>query len=329
MKGSSNRATKLALLIGSCVLAVGLLELAAALVYRPALDLSGVESPGEVAYTPRNGAGFREDPVPPEAFDEHTTRVLVLGDSFTFGQGVPDANDRFTERIEARLNAEAAAAGSDRRFHLYNAGAPGSFPSDWLVYLEKLLPRYRPNVVVAVFFLRDGTSLSTSLRYYQDKIDELRSEVDGRLAYRFSYVGRTLLEQGLEQRFSDWYLDQFRRAYLGNDEETKSWVTMRNRLRLIDRACQEAGVEFQLVIFPLLFGLRDYRFYDVEEKIADFARGDGIPVLSLIEGFAGRDERALWVGPHDQHPNEAGHAVAAETLYPYLARTLGLAQKGE
>ena len=40
-------------------------------------------------FTPKlNELRFREDPVDSEILDERYTRVLFLGDSFTFGQGV-------------------------------------------------------------------------------------------------------------------------------------------------------------------------------------------------------------------------------------------------
>jgi hypothetical protein len=38
----------------------------------------------------------------------------------------------------------------------------------------------------------------------------------------------------------------------------------------------------------------------------------------MTDGFIGQDAPSLWVSPTDQHPNEKGHAVAADILFPYV-----------
>ena len=39
------------------------------------------------------------------------TRIVFLGDSFTFGDGIERGKDRFTDLIESRLNADDASGG--------------------------------------------------------------------------------------------------------------------------------------------------------------------------------------------------------------------------
>ena len=70
--------------------------------------------------------------------------------------------------------------------------------------------------------------------------------------------------------------------------------------------------------FPLLFDFDDYRYFDIERGIERFAEEEGIPVASLTSGFLGRDAESLWVASNDQHPNEEGHRIAADTLYPHI-----------
>ena len=47
--------------------------------------------------------GFREVPLAEADLAPDTTRLLLLGDSFTFGMGVPEGEDRFSDLVEARL----------------------------------------------------------------------------------------------------------------------------------------------------------------------------------------------------------------------------------
>jgi len=81
--------------------------------------------------------------------------------------------------------------------------------------------------------------------------------------------------------------------------------------------------DLHLIVFPLLYDLEsEYRFHEVEKEITRFAGASEIPVFSLTPGFIGRTSRTLWISPHDQHPNELGHRIAAETLYPYLKKVV-------
>ncbi len=84
---------------------------------------------------------------------------------------------------------------------------------------------------------------------------------------------------------------------------------------------RQNDIEFHLIIFPVLFGLEsDYEFYQVEDEIIRFADSFDIPVYSLTPGFIGHTSHTLWVAANDQHPNEKGHQIAADTLYPYIKK---------
>lgn len=308
------------LITGSVIVALVFGEAVARLIYRPPLDIRG-EFEGRENYVEQLGPlGFREGALTEEALGEGTTRVLFVGDSFTFGSGVPDPSRRFTDRLESRFNGEQAGSGRDGRFHFFNAGIRGSLPGKWVEAAKELLPLYRPRVVVAVFFLRDGTRLGTSLYFFEPMITDMTARHCG--GYRYFYLTRIFCDRRVAREFSDWYLAQFRTAYLGTREERQVWMReQRNLVELQDLATR-AGASFHLVIFPLLFGLDDYGFHDVEAEIMRFAAEHGMPVVSLTPGFKGHDERELWVSPRDQHPNARAHDIAAETLAPYLRKVL-------
>ena len=77
------------------------------------------------------------------------TRVVLLGDSFTEGQGVKEA-DTTARRLEALLNASG-----ERRWEVLNCARRGAdFPSLYKMF-EKVLP-YDPDVVVHAMVLNDA-----------------------------------------------------------------------------------------------------------------------------------------------------------------------------
>jgi lysophospholipase L1-like esterase len=321
----------LLLVLGSFLAPLVLAELAFRVFYtcHPAFDLDHLERDfDDHAYSaqttpPKNEKHFRQWPLPDGVFDESTTRVLVLGDSVTFGFGVQNGLDRFTDRIQQRANEELRP--QHRHVHLYNAGVSGTNPDTWVHYLTDLAPEYKPQHVFAIFFLRDGTELCTSLACHKEQIGALQEAYDDKLWYRYSHLGNYLGNALIARDFEAEYADQIRKSYLGSPEERRPWRLQRQALREIKSYCDDHGIDMRLVIFPLLYGLeseKKYQFHDVEDEITRFASEAGIPSFSLLQGFLGHDGRSLWVAPNDQHPNAQGHAIAANTLYPYFMQAI-------
>ncbi|NNE42927.1 MAG: hypothetical protein HKN12_01850, partial [Gemmatimonadetes bacterium] len=96
-------------------------------------DTSGVFRRGAGGVVERTNAwGLRNPPVDPGA--EGVTRLLVIGDSFAFGWGVP-AEDAFPRRLEELLRERHP----DRRIEVVNAGIPGFSQFQQRAMLERLL----------------------------------------------------------------------------------------------------------------------------------------------------------------------------------------------
>ena len=310
------------LVLGSILLAVLLCEAGFRIFYRP-FDADRMEEQfTPYAYLPLiNALGFRQTDPPADVFDKDHVRVLFLGDSFTFGHGIVDGRNRFSEIIEARLNRESAPSGP--KYHIYNAATEGSNPGAWLTSLRTLLPVYRPKTVFAVFFLRDGAGLGTSFVFYKHVFQAYAADYANRCWYKLSFVGKWIADVFVRKRFSDYYVRLMKAPYLGRKRDREFWLQQQRFLLAIRDDCRRNGVDLHLVIFPLLFGLEShYGFRDVEDAIAKFADGAGIPVFSLTPGFLGHKSRTLWISPYDQHPNEEGNRIAAETLFPYMKKTL-------
>jgi hypothetical protein len=275
-------------------------------------------APDYVTYTPPiNQLGFREDELNEAIFTDGTVRILFLGDSFTFGKGVPDGADRFSDLIESRLQTEL-----EGKYHIYNAGKSGSEPSDWVGF-SKFYLSYKPHYIFAIFFLRDGTSICTSLRCHEPVIKRIKAKYTANFIYENFYLGKLIGNKLVEREFTDYYNSRLIKAYLGTKEDTARWETEQQALLELQRLCHQKGLEFHLIIFPVLFRLdENYLFYEVEQEIIRFANEANMPVYSLTDGFMGHVDKSLWVSANDQHPNEKAHLIAAETLLPYVKQVI-------
>lgn len=257
------------------------------------------------------GVTFRDDALAREAFAPGARRLLFLGDSFTVGWGLAERSERFSDRIEAALRADGPV-------HVFNAARGGSNPDQWARYLELLWADVQPHAVIAVFFLRDGTRLATSLQLNRKQIAPIYRRAVERPLYGRSALLTFFWDRLAWREYTAQFTERLRSAYLGSHTEREMWRLQQTALLAMRARCEAAGVPFHLVVFPLLFGLDDYAFHDVEAEIEGFATRSGIPHFSLTPAFLGRADHTLWVASNDQHPNAAAHAIAAERLLPYV-----------
>ncbi len=105
-----------------------------------------------------NRFGLRERSFPLGA-SGRTTRILVVGDSFTFGYGM-NASQRFTDKTEVRLTD-----GAGRTVEVLNAGRIGYGMRDYYLALRHKLLRFDPDIVVIAFYGLDSRSRARDDRW--------------------------------------------------------------------------------------------------------------------------------------------------------------------
>lgn len=100
-----------------------------------------------------NDLGFRDPRNYSLAKPAGTFRILVLGDSVTFGHGAL-YETTYPYLLEQRLKTWRA----DVNWQVWNLGVPGYNTADELAYLKEVGTRYNPDMVVVGFFPNDLSS---------------------------------------------------------------------------------------------------------------------------------------------------------------------------
>lgn len=312
------RKTPEAVVWGVAVLAVLLcVEGAARLLYKKPWLETLLEQQLRAPYpAPKlNEFGLRDGPVLPRR-GSRETRLLILGDSFTYGSGMQDAGKTFPRLLEGALSRDLG-----RPVHVLNGGLPGSIPRDWADLLDKVGPRYEPDAIVAVFFMRDGAGISTMAEFF-GPIRKLAYRHRESFLYRHCYAYRVVQDALLREAVGNQYSQAIRDAYL-NPPKNGSWERAQLNLKRIGAYARSRRIPFGFAVFPILIELDDdHPFAVVEAEVADFGRRSGWPVLDLLPSFKGHPAHELWVSPYNQHPNEKGHALAAGALEPFAAGLL-------
>jgi lysophospholipase L1-like esterase len=245
-------------------------------------------------------------------------RVMVLGDSFTEGQGVKEP-DTYVRVLERRLNAGGAP-----RFEVRNCGRRGAdFPLLFEIF-EQIL-RFEPAVVVYGMVLNDAdqsAEFHARQTYVNDLIlDRGRSAPDGRplpdmglLDSRLAGFVRDRLEaRRTALETTRWYLDMY------GEPNREGWARTQHYLREMNRRMRERGGHLLVASWPLMVNMEGQDpFAAATETVSRFCLAAGIPWHDLRPALGGRSTSSLWVHPVDMHPNELAHRLAGESLAPVV-----------
>ena len=310
---------RLALILFGLAVGVGICELAARLFWQaPWYDRLLVEQKANEAYTYQSNQWNLRDKDYPSPKPPGRKRILMVGDSFTFGQGVKDGAKIFPELLESQLNAlqiASAPSGTD----ILNGGLPGSLTDEWLRVWEATSEQFDPDVLVIVFFLRDGTRTASGPEFF-DRIREEIAEINTfSRRYRYSYLYRLYRDGKDREKVASLYGARFQAAYFGAEHQVSEWRRAKANLLELRNLARARQTRVGLVVFPILVELAEpYPFQAITDLVVAFARDNDFPVHDLLPDFMGRNAPDYWVSSLDQHPNERAHALVAERLEPFL-----------
>jgi hypothetical protein len=106
-------------------------------------------------------------------------------------------------------------------------------------------------------------------------------------------------------------------SYLGKRQEL--WKRCQASLLRIAAECKKRNITLVVAVFPILIRLKGKYIFDKEmQTIENFLKANKIICLNMLPDFLGKKSKSLWTLPHDTHPNERGHQIAAESIYKFL-----------
>ncbi|HSG09911.1 MAG TPA: SGNH/GDSL hydrolase family protein [Longimicrobiales bacterium] len=238
-----------------------------------------------------NSQGFRQ----PRDFGEadERTRVLLLGDSFVFGEGV---------RAEVRVGEVLESL--EPLWRVDNLGMPGWGLDLMVRALEHYGPVIRPNVVVLCFYTDDFRRLHpyyAGAGFYYSKFEL----VDGRLQ--------------LKPRTAPGFFESTR---LWQAWMKRYWASRANRYplneALLDRFLAQS---VELGFAPVTVFLPGRGDNDQDKERRGFLRAwseeNSVPFLDLTEPIHSAGVENAYI-QKNWHWNELGHRIAAEQIHALL-----------
>lgn len=229
-----------------------------------------------------------------------TVRVLMLGDSLTFGWGVR-LEDTVAKRLEALLDRDP-----DARYEVVNAGVGNYNAAMSSVWMRSRGMTFEPDLVIFNWSFNDAEPTP-------------RREGGGLAEWSYAWVYFAGRYREVARRWlggEDWRT-YYTRLY---DPRAEGWESAREELRVLARFCEARGVPLVLVNYPELHRLDPYPLAGVSARVRALARALDLPYLDLLPSLRGRDPATLWVSPGDPHPNARATALMARAIHGFLRR---------
>jgi len=265
-----------------------------------------------------------------------TRRIVCLGDSFTLGWGVRQEHN-WPVLVEQELHKQWPAV------QVINGGGTGSaYVDEYELALRHRHGRFAPDLVVVTLCLNDLLITNGKLGHYRA---EALPDADQPPEVRRWWMGSALLRdlgRGLSagaaldlEPARDWTKELMElpagHLWYRNKGETPDlyWVggTPQRALRGIRDWCKEHGCRAAVVVWPLLQGLGEGRFYPfagIHGLVAGFCKAEGLPCLDLLPVLQDVPQETLWVSPADMHPNELAQTLVTARLAAFFADVLQL-----
>lgn len=258
--------------------------------------------------------------------DKNIFRILILGDSFTFGTGV-NMEETYPKVLESMLNRHIV--NEDKKYEIINAGVPGYGTEQEYLYLEDLGKHYRPDLVIIGLTNNDINDVMTGIPSGNSKVKAwLKKHF-----YFFSYLRGLYLslvrskyaKEGVFQIYQDQYTPEFKSAI----QKTKEYLVK------IQNYSQSIGGKTLVVIIPSCFEIDKlewdkkglgYQYSDkffntnmtrFSEIFTNFGEINDIPTLPLFPIFRKTSIRPLYF-TRDPHWTKEGNKLAAEAIYNFL-----------
>lgn len=246
-----------------------------------------------------DGNGFRlPEPATEQARRADDRQIVALGDSLTFGWGVPEGMT-YSDQLERMLNDRCPKEGG-RRVTVNNAGI-GNCNSSMEVerYKQAIRPRLKPDWVVLGYSYNDAEP---------DPVPDTNP-----LFWNSSLAS---LVWARTTRFRTPVLRDYKTYYQGLYVDGQpGWEKNKRALREFGESLTAEGIPHTLLLMPELHEPKDFGpLAGIYVPVRQIAESVGFEVIDASKDFPPGSGERYWVSREDAHPNGEAQSFYARAL---------------
>jgi hypothetical protein len=266
-----------------------------------------------------NSLGFR-DSEHLKKRSEAITRVVIIGDSFTYGWGV-DQDQTYPALLQPLLDGAG-----DRQYEILNMGIPDTGTVE-ARQIAQVAMTFDPQIIVLAMLLEDrwavnGNDLVDNARQPQGEqastagrqpsagvptsIHNFLAGNSALYAYIMTRVGHIMRRQAIGMRKNQ-----------NRQELDAAWELTTGLLAELNDRAKAANVTFAVMRCPFYFDAQRGEPDRISRRLAELGHDLEIPVLDLLPGIQQLDTGSLY-HQRDGHWTPAGNEAAAAIITPFI-----------
>ena len=230
------------------------------------------------------------------------TRILMLGDSLTFGWGV-EGDETYSKVLERML----AKGGYDAE--VINTGV-GNYNTEMEVayFLERGY-KFKPHYVVLNYFINDAEPTPRDHANFFAR----HSPAYVYFASRFDMALR-MMGSGEKKDWKSYYAG----LYEGVDGPGRVAAAIEK----LAKYCRENNIKLYIANQPELRNPKEYAFPQVDRMVEEIAAANKVPYIPMLPAVRDLEPETLWVTQPDPHPSAVAHEAFAKELYKVFSAEL-------
>lgn len=249
-----------------------------------------------------------------------TIRILVLGDSFTFGQGVKEFDKIYPSLLEKMLNNKTQAT----RYEVINFGVPGSNEFMKIDILKQKGLKYRPDIVIFQHRLWYG-----DINLMKKYIPTIEIEAKARELNLYFFVWINSKIRKINSKIMGFVFQEKNNKKKGYSvdmygSDSDDVLFLKEVFKELGNISRERNLT--VVCLNLVwFDTKDWETtYNSQKDSYDFIKSvceeNNFYFLDPYDFYRPYTVKELRISFLDPHPNEKGHKVISEAVYAFLIK---------
>jgi lysophospholipase L1-like esterase len=238
-----------------------------------------------------NSEGFRDHEYPVEKRNG-TYRIAVIGDSFTFGQGV-ESEDTYPKQLESLLNNGMI----DGNYEVMNFGVISYNTFQEVKFLKNKALKYNPDLVIVGYLSNDIIDEKIYFRVLKEIMLKRYNTTDGSNITNNVSVHREI--------FDTIY------AEIDSKPFNETWAHVENSFSELNNMSKENN--FSVAVF-MLPAEGDY-FKEQVEMLNKTCAARGWLFIYPKDTYSAKKINSMILDKYDTHPTPEAYSIMAEEIY--------------
>lgn len=255
-----------------------------------------------------------------------TKRILVIGDSITFGRGISNKEDIFTAKLEKLLVSK------NYNVEIINFGVSGYNTQQEIELYKKNGLKFKPDIILLAYCLNDKGMVAgaNALEIFSSLLNSKNDVLYSQEANQYLIVSHLY-----RLAYFIWKT-KFKKSNPLESLKDYESLTKDNRaiyFKELSDLTKPTGQQVVVIIFPLFGSLPllsseksdilNYKFNEEHEFVKKLSTENGFKILDLLSSYRDCFKINPNLAQDVYHPTEFGHECAANSISFFL-ESIGL-----